>query len=77
MAVRKVSKSVKGSKKKVARDGVVGDTRGGEDVRTDAQIQVVYGRKLPEGEVVDGILRLRGEGIPLRMICGRYGISRD
>lgn len=44
--------------------------------RTDAQIQVVYGRKLPEGEVVDGILRLRGEGIPLRMICGRYGISR-
>lgn len=81
MAVRKVSKSVKGSKKKVvgdgvARDGVVGGTRGGEDVRTDAQIQVVYGRKLPEGEVVDGILRLRGEGIPLRMICGRYGISR-
>lgn len=76
MAVRKVSKSVKGSKKKVAREGVVGDTRGGEDVRTDAQIQVVYGRKLPEGEVVDGILRLRGEGIPLRMICGRYGISR-
>ena len=76
MAVRKVSKSVNGSKKKVARDGVVGDTRGGEDVRTDAQIQVVYGRKLPEGEVVDGILRLRGEGIPLRMICGRYGISR-
>ena len=76
MAVRKVSKSVKGSKKKVARKGVVGDTRGGEDVRTDAQIQVVYGRKLPEGEVVDGILRLRGEGIPLRMICGRYGISR-
>lgn len=76
MAVRKVSKSVKGSKKKVAREGVVGGTRGGEDVRTDAQIQVVYGRKLPEGEVVDGILRLRGEGIPLRMICGRYGISR-
>lgn len=62
------------SKKKV--------TRGGADVRTDTQsgtdtqIQVVYGRKLPEGEVVDGILRLRGEGIPLRMICGRYGISR-
>ena len=76
MAVRKVSKSVKGSKKKVASEGVVGDTRGGADVRTDAQIQVVYGRKLPEGEVVDGILRLRGEGIPLRMICGRYGISR-
>lgn len=76
MAVHKVSKSVKGSKKKITRDGVVGDTRGGEDVRTDAQIQVVYGRKLPEGEVVDGILRLRGEGIPLRMICGRYGISR-
>ena len=68
--------SVKGSKKKVTRDVVVGVTRGGEDVRTDAQIQVVYGRKLPEGEVVDGILRLRGEGIPLRMICGRYGISR-
>lgn len=76
MAVRKVSKSVKGSKKKITRDGVVGGTRGGADVRTDAQIQVVYGRKLPEGEVVDGILRLRGEGIPLRMICGRYGISR-
>ena len=76
MAVRKVSKSVKGSKKKITRDGVVGDTRGGEDVRTDTQIQVVYGRKLPEGEVVDGILRFRGEGIPLRMICGRYGISR-
>lgn len=71
--------AVKGSKKS---DGVVGDTRGGADVRTDTQsgtdtqIQVVYGRKLPEGEVVDGILRLRGEGIPLRMICGRYGISR-
>lgn len=61
-----VSKSVKGSRKKVV--GVSSDT--------DAQIQVVYGRKLPEGEVVDGILRLRGEGIPLRMICGRYGISR-
>lgn len=74
MAVKKTV--VKGSKKKVARKGVVGDTRGGEDVRTDAQIQVVYGRKLPEGEVVDGMLRLRGEGIPLRMICGRYGISR-
>lgn len=48
------------------------------DVRTDTdtQIPVIYGRKLPEGAVVDGILRLRGEGIPLRMICGRYGISR-
>ena len=51
MAVHKVSKSVKGSKKKVARDGVVGGTRGGADVRTDAQIQVVYGRKLLEGKV--------------------------
>ena len=73
-----VSKSVKGSKKNVTRDGVVGDIRGGADVRTDtdAQIPVIYGRKLPEGAVVDGILRLRGEGIPLRMICGRYGISR-
>lgn len=62
------------------REGVVGDTREGEvvgDIRTDGtQIPVIYGRKLPEGEVVDGILRLRGEGIPLRMICGRYGISR-
>lgn len=82
MAVKSSGVS-KGSKKKVARDGVarkgvVGDKSevSGEDVRTDAQIQVVYGRKLPEGEVVDGILRLRGEGIPLRMICGRYGISR-
>lgn len=77
--------AVKGSKKS---DGVVGVTRGGEDVRTDSQsrtdaqsdtdtqIPVIYGRKLPEGAVVDGILRLRGEGIPLRMICGRYGISR-
>lgn len=76
-----VSKSVKGSK-------VVGGTRkvkrgSGSVVRTDAQsstadsqIPVIYGRKLPEGAVVDGILRLRGEGIPLRMICGRYGISR-
>lgn len=74
MAVSKsVRKSVKGSKKKV----VGGKSKvSGEDVRTDTQIQVVYGRKLPEGEVVDGILRLRGEGIPLRMICGRYGISR-
>ena len=77
-----VSKLVKDSKKKITRKGVVGDTRGGADVRTDTQsgtdtqIQVVYGRKLPEGAVVDGILRLRGEGIPLRMICGRYGISR-
>ena len=44
----------------------------GADVRTDdSQIPVIYGRKLPEGAVVDGILRLRGEGIPLRMICGR------
>lgn len=82
MAVSKlVSKSVKGSKKKVTREGVVGDKSemGGADVRTDtddAQIPVIYGRKLPEGAVVDGILRLRGEGIPLRMICGRYGISR-
>lgn len=82
MAVRKVSKSVKVSKKKITRDGVVGDARKGvsdTDVQSstdDAQIPVIYGRKLPEGEVVDGILRLRGEGIPLRMICGRYGISR-
>lgn len=82
MAVKKTVGKV--SKKKVTREGVVGGKSevSGEDVRTDAQsgtdtqIQVVYGRKLPEGEVVDGILRLRGEGIPLRMICGRYGISR-
>ena len=75
MAVSKsVSKSVKGSKKKVTSDGVVGGTRGGAE--DDSQIPVIYGRKLPEGAVVDGILRLRGEGIPLRMICGRYGISR-
>lgn len=81
--VGSVSKSVKGSKKKVTREGVVGDTSGGADIRTDTQsstddtqIPVIYGRKLPEGAVVDGILRLRGEGIPLRMICGRYGISR-
>lgn len=82
-----VSKSVKGSKvadksgvKTVKSDKVVGgkSEMGGADVRTDtdAQIPVIYGRKLPEGAVVDGILRLRGEGIPLRMICGRYGISR-
>ena len=77
-----VSKSVKGSKKKVTREGVVGDARKGvsdTDVQSstdDSQIPVIYGRKLPEGAVVDGILRLRGEGIPLRMICGRYGISR-
>lgn len=79
------------SKKKVTSEGVVGgkSEMGGADVRTgsqssgdaqsstdDAQIPVIYGRKLPEGAVVDGILRLRGEGIPLRMICGRYGISR-
>lgn len=79
------------SKKKVTREGVVGgkSEMGGADIRTgsqssgdaqsstdDAQIPVIYGRKLPEGAVVDGILRLRGEGIPLRMICGRYGISR-
>lgn len=77
MAVKKtVGDTRKGSVKGSKKDVVVGVTRGGEDVRTDAQIQVVYGRKLPEGEVVDGILRLRGEGIPLRMICGRYGISR-
>lgn len=93
MAVSKVSKSVKGSKKKVVggtrnvksgsesvEDKVVGDKSemSGDDVRTDtdAQVPVIYGRKLPEGAVVDGILRLRGEGIPLRMICGRYGISR-
>lgn len=60
------------------REGeVVGEVSNGADIRTDStQIPVIYGRKLPEGEVVDGILRLRGEGIPLRMICGRYGISR-
>lgn len=81
MAVRK---SVKGSKKKITREGGVGgkSEMSGADIRTDAQsdtdtqIPVIYGRKLPEGAVVDGILRLRGEGIPLRMICGRYGISR-
>ena len=81
MAVRKVSKSVKGSKKS---KGVVGEVSSGADIRTDtdaqsgtdAQIPVIYGRKLPEGAVVDGMLRLRGEGIPLRMICGKYGISR-
>ena len=77
-----VSKSVKGSKKKDVGDKV---KRGSESVEdkgvevssdTDTQIPVIYGRKLPEGAVVDGMLRLRGEGIPLRMICGRYGISR-
>lgn len=72
--------------KTVKSDKVVGGTRkvkrGFESVEdkgvsdTDSQIPVIYGRKLPEGAVVDGILRLRGEGIPLRMICGRYGISR-
>lgn len=70
----------KDSKKKITREGVVGGKSevGGADISTDtdAQIPVIYGRKLPEGAVVDGILRLRGEGIPLRMICGRYGISR-
>ena len=73
-----VSKSVKGSKKKVVGDKVSGKVSSDTEVQssTDAQIPVIYGRKLPEGEVVDGILRLRGEGIPLRMICGRYGISR-
>lgn len=84
MAVRK---SVKGSKVKgrskvseSVEDKGVGykSEMSGADVRTDtdSQIPVIYGRKLPEGAVVDGILRLRGEGIPLRMICGRYGISR-
>lgn len=88
MAVSKVRKSVKGSKvvdksgvKTVKSDKGVGgkSEMSGADVRTDtddSQIPVIYGRKLPEGAVVDGILRLRGEGIPLRMICGRYGISR-
>lgn len=79
-----VSKSVKGSKKKVVRKsvkGVVGGKSevGGAEVSSGAdgaQIPVIYGRKLPEGAVVDGMLRLRGEGIPLRMICGKYGISR-
>ena len=85
------SKSVKGSKKKVVGDKVKRGGRKPESVEdkgvevssdtdvqssTDTQIPVIYGRKLPEGAVVDGILRLRGEGIPLRMICGRYGISR-
>lgn len=88
MAVSKsVRKSVKGSKVKgrskvseSVEDKGVGykSEMSGADVRTDtdSQIPVIYGRKLPEGAVVDGILRLRGEGIPLRMICGRYGISR-
>lgn len=71
MAVGKKSDKVKVKKTVKGRKKVVGD------IRTDGtQIPVIYGRKLPEGEVVDGILRLRGEGIPLRMICGRYGISR-
>lgn len=57
--------------------GVEVSEMSGADIRTDdAQIPVIYGRKLPEGAVVDGMLRLRGEGIPLRMICGKYGISR-
>lgn len=67
-----------GSKKKVVGDKV---KRGGRKSEVssgadDSQIPVIYGRKLPEGAVVDGMLRLRGEGIPLRMICGKYGISR-
>lgn len=84
------SDKVVGGTRKVKRgsesveDKGVGDKSemSGADVRTDtqsdtdSQIPVIYGRKLPEGAVVDGILRLRGEGIPLRMICGRYGISR-
>lgn len=78
------TRKVKGSKKKITREGVVDgkSEMSGADIRTDVQsdtdtqIPVIYGRKLPEGAVVDGILRLRGEGIPLRMICGRYGISR-
>lgn len=61
---------------KVTREGVVGGARKGLSDTDDSQIPVIYGRKLPEGAVVDGMLRLRGEGIPLRMICGRYGISR-
>lgn len=90
MAVSNVRKSVKGSKvvaDKVKRSGRKSESvedKGVEvssdmDVQSstdDSQIPVIYGRKLPEGAVVDGILRLRGEGIPLRMICGRYGISR-
>lgn len=90
MAVGKKSDKVKvGGTRKSRKSVGKGSTRKGEvvgsgaDIRTDAQsstdstqIPVIYGRKLPEGEVVDGILRLRGEGIPLRMICGRYGISR-
>lgn len=78
-AVRRIhdmAVKVKGRKVSGKVSESVGDK--GVDVSsdTDSQIPVIYGRKLPEGEVVDGILRLRGEGIPLRMICGRYGISR-
>lgn len=36
---------------------------------------MVYGKKVPEGSIVTEMLRLRGEGLPLRMICARYGIS--
>lgn len=88
MAVSKsgVKKTV--SRKSVGKKKVVGDKvkRGGGKSEVggakvssgvdDSQIPVIYGRKLPEGAVVDGMLRLRGEGIPLRMICGKYGISR-
>lgn len=75
MAVKSsgVNKKTVGKVSKKSK-GVVGDTRGGAE--DDSQIPVIYGRKLPEGAVVDGMLRLRGEGIPLRMICGKYGISR-
>lgn len=79
MAVKSsgVKKSVKVKGRKVS--GKVSESVEDKGVGvsdTDAQIPVIYGRKLPEGAVVDGMLRLRGEGIPLRMICGKYGISR-
>lgn len=69
------SDKVVGGTRKVKRGSESVDDKGVSDT-DDSQIPVIYGRKLPEGAVVDGILRLRGEGIPLRMICGRYGISR-
>lgn len=77
------SDKVVGGNRKVKRGSESVEDKGVSDTEcayvrtdTDTQIPVIYGRKLPEGAVVDGILRLRGEGIPLRMICGRYGISR-
>lgn len=73
--------------RKKRKDGRVGTKRSGkvrgrrpksgkEEGSVMRDDLVVYGDQAPQGETVTEMLRLRGEGLPLRMICARYGVSR-